>query len=197
MIEHQNEWSSFLSILFNAMCNVALTARVTLAEGGVGVGVEASYMVNLHMVFRRLKCNCVVPPSEGWAGAVIRDQEEAWSAVSTSGYYPMLKGQQELAHHQGCRNDWGLLHRPKRGRKSAAWRRCIASLVFLWSLSWEHMTSLLSIWQQWKIEEKTYMFTYSSKNIFWRRQFKKSWDKIKGQVFIVSHTSLSHLHLTG
>lgn len=43
------------------MCNVALTARVTLAEGGVGVGVEASYMVNLHMVFRRLKCNCVAP----------------------------------------------------------------------------------------------------------------------------------------
>ena len=58
-IEHQDERFGFLSILLSAVCSVALTA--TLAEGGAGVRVCASPVVNLHVVFRGLKCHCVVP----------------------------------------------------------------------------------------------------------------------------------------
>ena len=53
-------------------------------------------------------------PSEGRTGAVVRGQEEAMArpAVSSSGCHPMLKGQEELVHNQGFRDDWGSYRDP-------------------------------------------------------------------------------------
>ena len=111
-------------------------------------------------------------PREGCAGAAPRDREEAWSALAP--VVTMLCSKANRNWHST--EDAGMTGAPAQTQegKKASSLRTLHGIFGFWSLSWEHMTSLLSIREQQKIEEKTFMFTCPSKNIFWRRQFKKS-----------------------